>query len=332
MRRVRMSAASERVGETGLATQQEVRPWTRATVDAINRDYDTLARFFPEMADLDQVVRLLSLFAWLKSASAEGHLLPELETLLAIELPQLSTPRTYPQLLAFNALPPPGSPDRVAVFDRVRVGEALDRLSPASGRPLPARRRYQRAVGALDPTRKEHAALLAKFEGYGVERLDDSGLDVLAQQAERVRMHETVLATLEMPRRREIAQRLEAGEQLRMFSVGIGGPGVSAWQQVVPGWQDPPAAPRRPVRPAHSSGSRSREKSGEAIRTGCRRSRCRITAWAARPAAVRSRENSVITGSGSAWRRGAGALRPSEPGCRRSTAQTPRTRAHGGSF
>ena len=43
-------------------------------VDAINRDYDTLARFFPEMADLDQVVRLLSLFAWLKSAGAEGHL------------------------------------------------------------------------------------------------------------------------------------------------------------------------------------------------------------------------------------------------------------------
>jgi hypothetical protein len=223
LRHVRMSAASERVGTTGEATQEEVRPWTRAAVDAINRDYDTLAGFFPEMADLDQVVRLLSLFAWLKSASAEGHLLPELETLLALELPALFTPRSYPQLLAFNALPPPGAADRVEVFDRVGVGEALDRLGAASGRPLPARRRYQRAVAALDPSRREHAALLARFERYDVERMNESQLDVLALQAERVRMHETVLATLEMPRRRELAQRLGAGEQLRMFSVGIGG-------------------------------------------------------------------------------------------------------------
>jgi hypothetical protein len=223
LRRVRMSAASERVGETGLAARGEVHPWTRMTVDAINRDYDTLARFFPEMADLDQVVRLLSLFAWLKSAGAEGHLLPELEPLLALELPQLSTPRTYPQMLAFNALPPPGSTDRVATFDRVAVGEALDRLSPSGGRRLPARRRYERAVGALDPSRTEHAALLRELGSYPVERLDGAQLDLLAQRAERVRMHETVLGTLELPRRRRLAERLQAGEQLRMFSVGIGG-------------------------------------------------------------------------------------------------------------
>jgi len=193
------------------------------TVDAINHDYDTLAGFFPEMADLDQVVRLLSLFAWLKSAEAEGQAMPELESLLALDLPSLVTPRTYPQLLAFNALPPPGEKDRVVVYDRVPVGEALARLGGAGGRPLPARRRYQRAVGALDPSRSEHATLLREFEGYDVERLDASQLDLLAQRAERIRMHETVLGTLDPARRGGLLERMQSGEQLRIFSVGIGG-------------------------------------------------------------------------------------------------------------
>jgi len=224
LRKVRMSAASERLGETGLAAaDQEVRPWTQATVDAINGSYDTLAGFFPEMADLDQVVRVLSLFAWLEAAGAEGNLVPELDSLLAVELPRLSTPRTYPQLLAFNALPPVGATDAVVVFDRVLVGEALDRLNPTSGRPLPARRRYQRAVGALTPSQAEDAALLREFSSYPVERLDDAQIDLLSQRAERLIVHRTVLQTLAPPRRRPLAQRLEAGEQLRMFSVGIGG-------------------------------------------------------------------------------------------------------------
>ena len=83
---------------------------------------------------------------------------PELEALLSVELPERATPRTYPQLLAFNALPPSGSRSGVTVYDRVPVGEALDSLYPASGQPLPPRRRYQRAVGALDPSQTEHAA------------------------------------------------------------------------------------------------------------------------------------------------------------------------------
>jgi hypothetical protein len=223
LRRVRMSAASERVGESGVAAGEDVRPWTRATVEAINREYDALATFFPEMADLDEVVRLLSLFAWLEAVADEGHLLPDLESLLALELPAFSTPRTYPQLLAFNALPPSGEDAGVAVYDRVAVGEALERLGPLNGRPFPARRRYERALRALDPQRPEHAALLEQLRRYDPQRLDDTGLDLLAHRAERVRMHETVLGTLEAERRREVTGRLEAGEKLRMFSVGIGG-------------------------------------------------------------------------------------------------------------
>ena len=56
-----------------------------------------------------------------------------------------------------------------------------------------------------------------------VDELDDSALDLLAQQAERLTMHETVLGTLEMSRRRSVGERMRAGEKLRIFSVGIGG-------------------------------------------------------------------------------------------------------------
>lgn len=224
LRRVRMSAASERLQATGLGqAAAEQRPWTRAAVDAINHDYDALARFFPEMADLDQVVRLLSLFAWLDQLRADGRLLPELDSLLALELPQRVTPRSYPQLLAFNALPPPDSEIAVDAFDRVAVAEALDRLDPLGGRPFDARRRYQRAVAALDPKRREHAALLEELATHDVASLDDDRMDLLSHRAERIRMHQLVLATLEADRARPLAQRLEAGEQLRIFSVGIGG-------------------------------------------------------------------------------------------------------------
>ena len=152
-RRVRMTASSERVlDRLRPGAKAEDPPWTRATVEAINRDYDGLSRIFPELADLDQVVRLLSLFTWLRQAEADGLLVPELDALLALELPPLPTPRRYPQLLAFNALPPADREGEVLAFDRVPVGEALDRLGPASGRPLAARRRLARAMAALDPT------------------------------------------------------------------------------------------------------------------------------------------------------------------------------------
>lgn len=235
LRRVRMTAASERVSGTSLTAAQgsdtvwhrapigRRPPWTRATVDAINSDYDALAPFFPELADLDQVVRLLSAFTWLRQAQLEGYLLPELEALMALELPSQPTSRTFPQLIAFNALPAPGSSGPVAVFDRVSVGEGLERLNPTSGRPLPPHRRYARALAALDPADSQHAAFLAESQRYDPARLSESELDLLAYRAERLRMHRLVLDTLEAGARQQLAARQQRGEQLRVFSVGIGG-------------------------------------------------------------------------------------------------------------
>ena len=224
LRRVRMSAAAERMGASGSAgPEREVRAWTRATVEAVNRDYEVLAGFFPELSDLDRVVRLLSFFTWLRRAEGEGRLVPELDALLAVELPALSTPRTYPQLIAFNALPKPESAAAVEVYDRVEVGEALERLNPSGGRPLPASRRLARALAALDPTRPEQARLAEELKRAAVPGLDDSALDLLAERAERIRLHETVLQTLDAARRRALSDRIKQGESLQMFSVAIGG-------------------------------------------------------------------------------------------------------------
>jgi len=224
MRRVRMSAASERVlGETMTSAEGEDAPWTRETVVAINENYDALAASFPELADLDQVVRLLSFFSWLRQAESVGLLLPDLSVLLALELPELHTPRTFPQLLAFNALPAVGDEAAVASFDRVAVGDALERLSPRGRRQLEARQRFDRAVAALDRENAQQAALLDELAGYDADRRDDGTLDLLVYRAERLRMHELVLSTLDRERGARLAARQQSGERLRIFSVGIGG-------------------------------------------------------------------------------------------------------------
>ena len=224
MRRVRMSAASERLqGATSTDGGGEDPPWTLATVDAINNDYDALASFFPELADLDQVVRLLSLFTWLRQAEAVGLRVPELDALLAVELPQAYTPRRFPQLLTFDALPPPGGDGPVATFDRVPVGDALERLRPRGGRALPARLRFERAIAALDAQSAQEAPLLEELSEVDVATLDDDSLDQLAYRAERLRMHRLVLSTLDRGRAEGLRARQQGGEQLRIFSVGIGG-------------------------------------------------------------------------------------------------------------
>jgi len=224
MRRVRMSAASERLqGATMTADGGDDPPWTRATVAGINSDYDALASSFPELADLDQVVRLLSLFTWLRQAEAGGLSVPELDALMAVELPQASTPRRFPQLLTFDALPPAGGDGPVASFDRVPVGDALERLRPRGGRALPARQRFDRAVAALEPQNAQEAPLLEELSQIDAATLDDRSLDLHAYRAERLRMHRLVLSTLDRSRAEGLRARQQGGEQLRIFSVGIGG-------------------------------------------------------------------------------------------------------------
>jgi hypothetical protein len=221
MRRVRMSAASERFVSGTTRPAGSDPPWTRRTIDAINRDYDALAAFFPELEELDVVVRLLSLFTWLRQAGADGLLVPELDALLDVELPAAATPRTFPQLLSFNALPRGEAP--VDVIDRLAVAAGLDRLVLGARGPLPARRRLDRAVDGLDPERPQSGKLLQQLRGTPPDGVPDTRLDALAYEAERVRMHQTVLGTLAPADRERVLARGQRGESMRYFSIGIGG-------------------------------------------------------------------------------------------------------------
>lgn len=224
IRRARMSAASERVQEgTFTSAKEPDPPWTAETVAAINRDYDPLAGFFPELGDLDQVVRLLSFFTWLRAAGEQGQAIPDLDALLALELSPQPTPRTFPQLLAFSAIPPAGGARPVTVYNQTRVGEALDRLQPASGEAFTAARRLARARAALDPQRGDQAALARELDQYDPRTLDDSAIDLLAYRAERLRLHQLVLGTLPAASRDEVDKRKKEIEGLRTISTGIGG-------------------------------------------------------------------------------------------------------------
>jgi len=231
LRKVRMSAASERFAPAGGTAAAEDAPWTRDTVSAINRDYDALAGLFPEMADLDQVVRLLSLFAWLRHAERGGRIVPELEPLLAVELPELPTPRSYPQLVAFNVLPAPGSDGPVLVVDRVPYAAALARLNPTGGRPLGARRAYARALAALDPREPQQAAMIADLGQVDLDALEAGAIDLLTYGAGRSRLlaatsiehYRAILSALDPGVRRELAERQGRGEALRPITLGIGG-------------------------------------------------------------------------------------------------------------
>jgi len=232
LRRARMSAASERLAvDGGTAGEVADAPWTRATVDEINRNYDALAGMFPEMADLDEVVRLLSLFAWLQHVERSGRLLPELETLLTAELPELATPRSFPQLIAFNLLPTPKSGNPVLVVDQVPYATAVGRLNPLSGRPLNARRRYARAVAALDPREPQDVAMLAELGEIDLDTLGDSAIDMLAYEAGRTRLlgrtstgyYVEILNSLDAEVRQSLAERTSSGEVIRKITLGIGG-------------------------------------------------------------------------------------------------------------
>jgi len=201
LRTVRMSAASERLNEAGLKDRGEAArpadpPWTTATVKVVNEGYDVLAGLFPELSDLDQVVRLLSFFTWLKIAEGDGLPVPDLDALLAVELPSYPTPRRFPQMLSFNALPPAAAQQgAVDVFQRLEVGVGLDRLDMPAGRPLPAATRFDRATGWLDSRESDDRALQKQLEGLAKDSLDDASLDFYSYKAERIRMHRLVLRT-----------------------------------------------------------------------------------------------------------------------------------------
>ncbi|RMG46494.1 MAG: hypothetical protein D6718_05505 [Acidobacteria bacterium] len=219
--RARMTAASERAGG---GAGEDVPAWTRGLVEQINAQYDALAEEFPELAGLDQAVRWLALFTWLRQLDRQGALLPELDALLAVPLPSVPTPRSFPQVVAVHAIPPAGREGPVDVFDRSPVVDALARLAPREGERLSPRRRFARALAALDRNHPQQAALAREMEAIDPRRASTADLLRLARRAERLRLHALALRSLpEAGRRRLEERRKTEGPELRVFDVAIGG-------------------------------------------------------------------------------------------------------------
>lgn len=221
--RPRMTAAAERVELGATASETSQPPWTRALTGQLNDDYDRLSEVFPELADLDRAVRLLGLFTWLDFARSQGRAVPDLDALLAVELPPLRTPRRFPQLLAFDAFPARPGDGPVDVFPRRDVSAALDRLMPFAGGMLMPRARLFRALAALDRDNPAHAALLERISGLNPEQLGPADIDRLAYQAERLRMHGLVIETLAPRHRARLREREAGGASIDVLSVAVGG-------------------------------------------------------------------------------------------------------------
>src|SRR6185436_19193962 len=92
-----------------------------------------------------------------------GLTVPDLDVLLALELPALPTPRRFPQLLTHDVLAAPRSSGIVDVLDRTNVGDALERLEPQGAQPLSAPKRFARDLARLDPQNPDQAAIAAEM-------------------------------------------------------------------------------------------------------------------------------------------------------------------------
>jgi hypothetical protein len=219
-RKVRMSAASERVRDTDTSPTDP--PWTKNTVSYLNAHHDQLSALFSEMEGLDESVRLLALFTWLDEAKHRGLAVPDLDVLLALPLPPIPTPRHFPELLSHDVLSAPGPSAVVDVLDRTAVGDALDRLAPRGSGSLSAERRSARDLAMLNPQIPDQAALAKEMTALSVDA-SAYERDVMSYRAERLLMHARVLATIPPERRASIEQLRAKDPATRVFSVGIGG-------------------------------------------------------------------------------------------------------------
>jgi hypothetical protein len=225
LRSVRMSAASERLSLAEAdSTELETPPWTQETIRRINGSYDKLAKHYPEMRDLDQVVRMLSVATWLQAAGSAGRTIPDMDALLDLTLPATPTPRSFPQLLAFHALPPAGkTTGDVWALDRLPLAEAWARTDAPWGERPDAVRAWTREREALDAGDSAQASWLNMARGIDPKKTPAVELDLMTYRARRLRMHRAVLSSLDADERQRLLERRDREGTPRLFSLGIGG-------------------------------------------------------------------------------------------------------------
>lgn len=100
--RARFTAGAERseaADQYGNAVRTATSPWIAAAIEHFNANYDKFAAVFEEVAELDNVARLLAVATWAHEMVRAGRLRSDLDSLMNVELPACRTPRSRPQLL-----------------------------------------------------------------------------------------------------------------------------------------------------------------------------------------------------------------------------------------
>ncbi|HEY6000813.1 MAG TPA: hypothetical protein VI078_16120, partial [bacterium] len=110
--RPRFTADAERIGKgfegaDGRRKRAALPPSARANIRQLNEQYERYAAAFPEIGDLAAVARLMAVATWLRRSDTSGL---DLDALLAVQLPAVSTPRTLERIVTTEYLPiPPGA-------------------------------------------------------------------------------------------------------------------------------------------------------------------------------------------------------------------------------
>ncbi len=123
--RPQFTADAERIGkgfdDVGSRRKRTaLDPGIRENIRDINANYARYAAAFPEFGDLTAVARLMAISTWLKRFEATRL---DLDALLAVELPALSTPRALERVISteYLAVPPDVKVSETMVRERSEV-------------------------------------------------------------------------------------------------------------------------------------------------------------------------------------------------------------------
>ncbi len=132
----RFTADVERLGAdaAGMSPgkrRSSVPSEVRETIGRLNRDYDRYAAAFPELGELSTAARLMVMAAWLKRVSPARL---DLDALLSVELPAVSTPRETPKMIVTAWMT--SLPSEKPTEEFVRRNAKLTYLTPSLDRTV----------------------------------------------------------------------------------------------------------------------------------------------------------------------------------------------------
>jgi len=134
--RPRFTADAERIGKgfDNLDSRKKraaLPTGDRESIRRINVDHASYAAAFPEIGDLAAVARLMAVSTWLERS---GTSLLDLDALLAVELPAVSTPRTLERIISteYISIPPGGKISEALV----KESSSVTWMTPMLKRPL----------------------------------------------------------------------------------------------------------------------------------------------------------------------------------------------------